>query len=50
MYVSSREVRGESKGPFGAGMWLWMELQDTSISVTASLRIEATFNIVYDFK
>lgn len=33
-YVSSREVRGESKGPCGLGVWVWMELQDTSISIT----------------
>lgn len=50
MYVRSKEVRGESKGPCGVGVGVWMELQDTSISIPTSLKKEATVQMVHDFK
>lgn len=50
VYVSSKEIRGESKGPCGVGVGVWMELQDTSISIPTSLQKEATVQMVHDFK
>lgn len=35
-------VKRRKQGPCRVGVWVWMELQDTSVSVTTSLKNEAT--------